>query len=228
MIRETRHWKTTLDQDWIMQLKLAFLILVHPCQKYMISEYNGPVHKGVNHVPKAVSDHDRSASWLGLWFELRAFTSIATAGPVTNRICTLQCSGPVHKGVNHVPKELCIHKSSESGFLGGSWPKTCFKSLIWKRFAFTEGKTRLSNQERVRITIQKSFWNVIYSFVNRPNLNHHGNYKFALMWKPLYVCRSVCTMYMYDYTNSLHNLVIILHFFYMVCLLLKICIAWSL
>ena len=29
----------------------------------------------------------RSASWLGSWFELRAFTSIANAVPITNRIC---------------------------------------------------------------------------------------------------------------------------------------------
>ena len=31
-----------------------------------------------------------SASWLGSWFELRAFTSIATAVQITNRICTLR------------------------------------------------------------------------------------------------------------------------------------------
>ena len=32
----------------------------------------------------------RSASWLDLWFELRAFTSIATAFPITKRICALR------------------------------------------------------------------------------------------------------------------------------------------
>ena len=32
----------------------------------------------------------------------------------------------------------------------------------------TKGKIRLSNQERVRITVRNSFWNVIGSFVNRP------------------------------------------------------------
>ena len=32
----------------------------------------------------------RSASWLGSWFELRAFTSIANAVPITNRICALR------------------------------------------------------------------------------------------------------------------------------------------
>ena len=44
-----------------------------------------------------------------------------------------------------------------------------FKSLIWKNFAFTKGKIRLSNQERVRITIRNRFRNVIRSFANRPN-----------------------------------------------------------
>ena len=32
----------------------------------------------------------RSASWLGSWFELHAFTSIANAVPITNRICALR------------------------------------------------------------------------------------------------------------------------------------------
>ena len=32
----------------------------------------------------------RSASWLGSWFELRAFTCIANAVPITNRICALR------------------------------------------------------------------------------------------------------------------------------------------
>ena len=46
-----------------------------------------------------------------------------------------------------------------------------FKSLIWKSFVFTMGKIRLSNQERVRITIRNGFRNVILSFVNRPIVN---------------------------------------------------------
>ena len=32
----------------------------------------------------------RTASWLGSWFELRAFTSIANAFPITNKICVLR------------------------------------------------------------------------------------------------------------------------------------------
>ena len=82
---------------------------------------------------------------------------------ITNRICALrgnilfllrrlahawlQRAFPKCARTNHVPKELCIHKSSESGFLGGSRSKTppflCFKSLIWKSFAFTKGKIML-------------------------------------------------------------------------------------
>ena len=136
-----------------------------------------------------------SASWLGLWFELCAFTSTANAVPITNRICALrgnslfllrsprwlthawlQHAFPKCARTNHVPTELCVHKSSESGFLRKSRSitplfsrfKTRFKSLIWKSFAFTKGKTRLSNQERVWITFRNGFRNVIRSFVNRP------------------------------------------------------------
>ena len=120
----------------------------------------------------------RSASWLGLWFELCAFTCIATAITITNTICTLrsnilfllhglthawlQRAFPKYTHMNHTAlKELCKHKSSDSGFLGR------FKSPIWKSFVFTKGKIRLSNQERVRITIQNGFQNVIRSFANR-------------------------------------------------------------
>ena len=74
--------------------------------------------------------------------------------------------------MNHVTKELCLHKSSESGFLGGPESKTPlfshFRSLIWKSFACTKGKIRFSNQERLRITIWSGFRTVIRSFVNRP------------------------------------------------------------
>ena len=133
-----------------------------------------------------------SASWLGSWFELHVFTCIANAVPITNRICALwgnilfllrsprwlthawlQRAFPKCTRTNHVPKELCIHMSSESGFLRRSRSKTPlfsrFKSLIWKSFAFTKGKIRLSNQERVRITFRNGFRNVIRSFVNRPS-----------------------------------------------------------
>ena len=91
----------------------------------------------------------RSASWLGSWFELCGFTSIAIAVPITNRICALRGDSLfllrwltrawLHRAIpkcthtNHVPKELCVHKSSESGFLGGSWYKTPFfcSSKAW-------------------------------------------------------------------------------------------------
>ena len=41
-----------------------------------------------------------------------------------------------------------------------------FKSLIWKSYAPTKGTIRLSNQERVRITIR----NAVRHFVNRPSI----------------------------------------------------------
>ena len=72
----------------------------------------------------------RSALWLGLWFELRAFTCIANAVPITIRICALrgnilfplrsprwlthawlQRAFPKCTRTNHVQKELCVHMS---------------------------------------------------------------------------------------------------------------------
>ena len=73
------------------------------------------------------------------------------AVPITNRICTLQgnilfllrwltcawlqCAFPKCTCTYHVSKEICVHKSSESGFLGRSQSKRpyflCSKSLIW-------------------------------------------------------------------------------------------------
>ena len=96
----------------------------------------------------------RTASWLGSWFELRAFTCIANAVPITNRICALrghilfllrilrwlthawlQCAFPKCTRTNHVRKELCVHMSSESGFLCESRSKTplfCISKCISK------------------------------------------------------------------------------------------------
>ena len=108
----------------------------------------------------------RSASWLGSWFELRAFTCIANAVPITIRSCALrgnivfplrsprwlthawlQRAFPKRTRTNHIPKELWISLVLESGFLRGSRSKMPFfrvlKSLIWKSFAFTRGKIRL-------------------------------------------------------------------------------------
>ena len=103
--------------------------------------YIGPVHKGTNHIPKAVSDHNPLPNCV------RDFTSIATAILNTNRSEHCEVNGPIHKGANKIPKELCVHKSSESGFLGVSQskmpPVLHFKSLIWKSFAFSKGKIRL-------------------------------------------------------------------------------------
>ena len=86
-----------------------------------------------------------SASWLGSWFQLCAFTSIANAFPITNRICTLR--GNI----------LFLLRSPR------------WLTHVWLQF--TKGKIRLSNQESVRITFRNGFRNVIRSFVNRPNIH---------------------------------------------------------
>ena len=78
-------------------------------------------------------------------------------------------------------EELSVHKSSESGFLVRSRSKTpsflcvCFKLLIWKSFAFTKGKIRLLNQERVRITISNmafAMWNLRSSSEQGGKIKH--------------------------------------------------------
>ena len=95
------------------------------------------VHKHCNCHP----DHKQDLHTARKYFVPSALTD-----PLT--LAWLQRAFP--KCTNHVPKELCVHKSSESGFLGGSRSKMPFffsrlKSLIWKSFAFTKGKIRLSN-----------------------------------------------------------------------------------
>ena len=87
----------------------------------------------------------RSKTWLGLGFELRAFTCIVNAFPITIRICALRGNILLQLSArwlthsrtwlqrsffkcthtNHVPKELCVH-ILESGFLPGLRSKTPF------------------------------------------------------------------------------------------------------
>ena len=126
----------------------------------------------------------RSAAWLGSWFELCAFTCIANAFPITIRICALRgnilvptaqsalidpCiasarTSKMHTHESRSERALRSHVL-ESGFLRGSRSKTpffshfktCFKSLIWKSFAFTKGKIMLSNQERAESRSEMSF-----------------------------------------------------------------------
>ena len=122
----------------------------------------------------------RSKTWLGSWFELRAFTCIANAFPITIRICTLRGNilFPLHSPrwlthawlqhafqkctcTNHVLKHPFFHISKRVS--------KRFKSLIWNSFAFTKAKIRLSNQAfKGRITFRNVFRNMIRSHVNRP------------------------------------------------------------
>ena len=117
-----------------------------------ISWHIGPVHKGANHVPKAVSDHDPLPDWVR---DLNYMRSQALQPPFQSRTgsahCevyfvptaqTDQCMASAHILKMHKHKyimfqksfERAVHKSSESGFLGGSRSKTPFflrfKSLI--------------------------------------------------------------------------------------------------
>ena len=52
---------------------------------------DGPVHKDTNHVLKTFSDRDPLPDWVRdlNYIHVRAFTSIANAVPIKNRICAL-------------------------------------------------------------------------------------------------------------------------------------------
>ena len=102
---------------------------------------NGPVHKGENHVPKSDSDHDPLPDWV---CDLNYVCSQALQPPSRSQTGSAHCkvifcfycadwpgmaSAHISKKctrMNQVPKELCVHKSSESGFLGESQSKTPF------------------------------------------------------------------------------------------------------
>ena len=151
------------------------------------------------------------ASWLCSWLELHAFTSITTEclsswSRIGSAYCeVISCSyctdWPLHDFSMHfqnahawitLRKELCLHKSSEWGFLGGPESKTPlfshFKSLIWKSFACTKCKVRFSNQERLRITIWSGFRNVIRPFVNRPRERERERETYDGAWNSSIPC----------------------------------------
>ena len=148
----------------------------------------------VGYVACSQRSESRSESHFGSrpasWFELCVFTSIGNVVPIMNRICALrgnilfllrrlthawfQCAFPKCTRTNHVLKELCIHMSSESGFLVSTRITIQYASFFafqkpdLKELCVQKGKIRLSNQERVRITSWNGFRNAIRSFVNKP------------------------------------------------------------
>ena len=126
-----------------------------------------------------------SKTWLGSWFELRSFTCIANAFPITIRICALQ--GNIlfllwwtHAWLQHgfsahfqnaharimfrksfaftCPRIRLSTRITIQNALFSRF-KTRFKSLIWNSFAFTRAQIRFRNV----------FRNAIRSHVNRPN-----------------------------------------------------------
>ena len=70
----------------------------------------------------------------------------------------------------------------KSAFLGGSRSKNClfsrFKSLIWKSFAFTKGKIRLSNQERDRIHVPKRYSERDSFLCEQAQIHLHTSFRF--------------------------------------------------
>ena len=127
----------------------------------------------MNHVPNDISDRDPLRDWdrdlnyvrsqVALQLPSQSRSGSAHCEVIFCSHCAVHADWHMHAWLqrafpkactrtNHVPKELCVHNVLESGFLRGSRSKTPpfsrfktrFKSLIWKSFAFTKGKIRLS------------------------------------------------------------------------------------
>ena len=89
----------------------------------------------------------RSKTWLGSWFELRTFTCIAKAFPITIRICALR--GNI-LFLLRSPRWL-THAWLQHGF-SAHFQNTHSRITFGKSFAFTCPRIRLST----RITIQNA------------------------------------------------------------------------
>ena len=150
-------------------------------------------HGGKSMIKRACSQRNESRSesgfeswsalWFGLWFELCAFTCIANAVPITNRICTLRgnilfllrsprwflASARISKmrtHKSHSERALCSY------VLG---IRLSMRIMIQKRLFFCISKRvskawfeRALRSQRVKSKGPNQF--VIRSFVNRPNV----------------------------------------------------------
>ena len=126
----------------------------------------------MNHVPKAVSDHDPLPDW------------VHDLNYVRCRLCTIASglradfaflsSLPVHTNDSCSERALCsqvLRIRLSRRIMIQNAISSRFKSLIWKSFVFTKGKIRLSNQERVRIMIWNGFRNMICTFCEQAQIS---------------------------------------------------------
>ena len=131
----------------------------------------GPVHKGTNHIPKAVSDHDPLPDWVP---DLNYVRSHALQTPSRSR------TGSAHCEVKFVPTaqtnpclasarntKMRMHKSRSERALRSHILRirlsrritiqnallSHFKSQIWKSFAFTKGKIRKGSKSRSKTAL---------------------------------------------------------------------------
>ena len=112
----------------------------------------------------------RSKTWLGSWFELRAFTCIVNAFPITIRICALR--GNI----------LLLLRSPR--WLTNAWLQHVFSAhfqnahtriTFRKSFAFTCPTIRLST----RITIQTPFFSRFKSLIWNSLRSHWAKIRLA-------------------------------------------------
>ena len=148
----------------------------------------------------------RSKTWLGSWFELRAFTCIANAFPITIRICALRGNILLLLRSPRAPIDPCAYAWLQRAHITfrksfaftcprirlSTWitiqnalffrvSKTRFKSLIWNSFAFTRAKIWLSNQERAESRSETSFGTWFVLMWTGP-LFHMIYIFFTIMW----------------------------------------------
>ena len=150
-------------------------------RQYISSNDIGPVHKGTNHFPKAVLDRDTLPDWVrdlnymrsqALQTPSQSQTGSAHCEVIFCSYCAVRADWSMHGFSAHFQNahaRITFRKSfaftcpQNQAFYVDHDPKRQifgFKSLIWKSFAITKGKIRLSNQERVRIPFWNVFWNV--------------------------------------------------------------------
>ena len=138
-------------------------------------------------------------TWLGSWFELRAFTCIVNAFPITISICALRGNSllllrsprPLIDPCAYAWLQRAFLKCTRTNHVRKSFAFTCprirlsrritiqnapffafqnaFQKPIWKSFAFTWTKIQAFKTGKGRITFWNVFWNVILAHVNTAN-----------------------------------------------------------
>ena len=140
----------SLEEEKICNITLTFPFIHIRAERYWLC----------SHGLESRSER-RFGSWLGSWFELRAFTCIANAFPITLRICTL---GGNILFLLRSPRWL-THAWRQHGF-SAHFQNAHARITFRKSFAFTCPRIRLSTW----ITIQNAPFFAFQNAFQKPDL----------------------------------------------------------